>query len=53
MPAALEEFVRARDPAATRVELCHVGRRIVLRRGWAPLPEGCVPEDGDEVVELD
>jgi hypothetical protein len=53
MPAALEEFVRARDPAVTRVELCHVGRRIVLRRGWAPLPEGCVPEDGDEVVELD
>lgn len=53
MPASIETFARARWPGAMRVEMCHAGPRVVLRRGWAPIAEGCVPEAGDEVVELD
>lgn len=53
MPASLEAFVRAREPRATRVELCHTARHIVLRRGWAPLSEDCSPEAGDEIHALD
>lgn len=49
MPAALEDLARALEPQARRIELCHTAGRIVLRRGWTPLPEGCVPEAGDEV----
>ena len=53
MPASMEAFVRAHVPGATRVELCHAGRRVVLRRGWEPIAEGCQPGEGDEVVLLD
>ena len=53
MPAALEEFVQRTVAGADRVELCHVGRRAVLRHGWQPLADGCRPEPGDAVVELD
>ncbi len=51
MPASLETFARALHPGAQRVELCHAQRRIVVRRGWKPLAEGCLPEPGDEVVD--
>jgi hypothetical protein len=53
MPASIEAFARAQWPGATRVELCHAGPRVVLRRGWTPVAEGCVPEEGDEVVMLE
>jgi hypothetical protein len=53
MPASLEAFARARHPGAERVEMCHSQRRIVVRRGWKPLAEGCRPEAGDEVIEPD
>ncbi|KNZ31311.1 MAG: hypothetical protein AD742_18775 [Methylibium sp. NZG] len=53
MPESIEAFVRATVPGATRMEFCHRGPRVVVRRGWAPLPEGCVPEAGDTVVMLD
>ena len=53
MPASLEAFVRAREPRATRVELCHTAKRIVLRRGWTPLGDDCAPEAGDEIHALD
>ena len=49
----LEAFVRTQVPGATRVELCHAGRRVVIRRGWEPIAEGCQPADGDTVVALD
>ena len=52
MPASLEAFIRQREPAATRIEVCHTDSRIVLRRGWAPLRDDCVAEPGDEVLAL-
>ena len=52
MPTALEAFVRQREPAATRIELCHTDTRIVLRRGWTPLPDDCVASPGDEELTL-
>lgn len=52
MPDSLEAFVHRRWPEATRVELCHDGRQVVLRRGWSALAEGCRPADGDEARPL-
>jgi hypothetical protein len=53
LPSAIEAFVRAREPAAQRIELCHNDRHVVIRRGWEPLAEGCVPGPDDRVVALD
>jgi hypothetical protein len=53
VPAAIEEFVRQRDPQARRVELCHDRRHIVVHRGWGALGPGCTPEPGDDVIPLD
>jgi hypothetical protein len=53
MPASIEAFVRERLPGATRIELCHAGRRVVIHRGWQPIAEGCVPAEHDEVITLD
>jgi hypothetical protein len=53
MPASIEAFVRGRVPGATRVELCHAGRRVVVHRGWGSIGEGCQPGEGDEVIALD
>jgi hypothetical protein len=53
LPASIEGFVRARIPGASRVELCHDDRRVVIRRDGQPLPEGCVPGNGDRVVAFD
>lgn len=53
MPASIEAFVQATVPGATRIELCHAGPRVVIRRGWEPLPEGCLPEAQDTVITLD
>ena len=52
MPASLEAFVRARQPAAIRLEFCHNERQVVVRRGWEMLPEGCEAGPADEVVSL-
>ncbi len=53
MPAAIEAFVRERLPEVRRMELCHDERQVVVRNGWRPIPDGCRPEPGDEVVLLD
>jgi hypothetical protein len=53
LPSTVEGFVRARLPDSERVELCHDGRQVVVRRGWTPIAEGCKPEEGDRVVPLD
>ncbi|MEF7612747.1 DUF2145 domain-containing protein [Aquincola sp. MAHUQ-54] len=53
LPASIEAFVREHVPGAERIELCHDGRQAVVRRGWAPVAEGCRPEAGDEVIALD
>ena len=52
MPASIETFVQATVPQATRVEICHAGRRVVLHRGWDDIAEGCVPAAGDQTFEL-
>lgn len=53
MPASIERFVHAQVPGATRVELCHAGRRVVVHRGWDEIAEGCVPGEGDQVITLE
>ena len=52
LPAALESFVQAQAPSATRIEFCHNTQHIVVRRGWQPIAEGCVPEGADTVLPL-
>lgn len=52
MPASIEAFVRERAPGARRVELCHDGQRVVVRHGWVPIEDGCVPREGDRVMAL-
>ena len=53
MPASIEAFVHAALPQATRVEICHSERQVVIRRGWEPVAEGCRPEAQDTVIPLD
>jgi hypothetical protein len=53
LPASIEGFVRQQAPGAQRVELCHDDRQVVVRRGWSPIADGCVPAPGDRVVPLD
>lgn len=52
LPGSLEAFVQARWPAAVRVELCHDGARVVLRRDGPPIAEGCVAGPGDREFQL-
>ena len=53
MPASIDAFARERVPGARRIEFCHAGRRIVVREGWEPIAEGCVPGPADRVISLD
>ena len=53
MPASIEAFVQAQVPGATRLELCHTERQVVIRRGWEPIEEGCVAGAQDTVITLD
>ncbi len=53
LPASLERFVQRHVPGASRIELCHDNRHIVVRRGWMPLGEGCRAQPGDRVIALD
>ena len=52
MPAAIENFVRTQVPGAQRLEFCHTERHVVVRRGWAPIAEGCIPAADDTVIAL-
>jgi hypothetical protein len=52
VPEAIEPFVRARWPQAERVELCHAGARVVLRRDGPPIAEGCIAAPGDREILL-
>jgi len=52
VPASIEDFVHRRAPQTQRVELCHDKSRIVVHRGWEPLPADCTPLPGDEVIAL-
>jgi len=53
LPAGIERFVHQQVPAATRTELCHDHEKIVVRRGWTPLGEGCEAAPDDEVIPFD
>ena len=53
LPRAIESFVHMRLPAATRIQICHDGAKAVIRHGWEPIAQGCRPEEGDQVVDLD
>jgi len=53
MPASIEAFVHVTVPGATRIEFCHTDRRVVIRRGWEPISEGCQPGEQDTVITLD
>jgi hypothetical protein len=53
MPASIDAFVQQRVPGAIRIEFCHTDRHAVVRRGGAPIAEGCRPGEGDTVVPLD
>ena len=53
MPAAIENFVRTQVPGAQRLEFCHTERHVVVRRGWTPIAEGCMPEADDTVIAID
>ncbi len=53
LPATIEAFVRERVPGVQRIELCHDSRQVVIRRGWTPIADGCVPAQGDRVIALD
>jgi len=53
MPAAIDAFMQAQLPGATRLEFCHNTRHVVVRRGGAPIAEGCVPGETDTVIALD
>jgi len=53
MPASIEEFVHLTLPGALRIEFCHTERQVVIRRGWDPIPEGCLPGEQDTVIALD
>lgn len=52
MPESIESFVRAHVAGAERLEFCHTAAHVVVRRGWQPLADGCVPAEGDRVVAL-
>jgi hypothetical protein len=53
LPRAIEAFVRERIPDARRIQICHNGAQAVIRYGWEPVGEGCTPQPGDRVVDLD
>ena len=52
MPQSIEAFVRRLVPGAERIELCHTEAHAVIRRGWVPIADGCLPGPGDTVVSL-
>ncbi len=52
MPTAIEAFVQRLYPQAERFEVCHTKQRLVVRRGWTPIADGCVAAEGDEVTTL-
>jgi hypothetical protein len=53
MPASIEAFVRQEMPSASRVEICHNQRQVVIHRGWDAMAEGCQAGAGDTVIALD
>jgi hypothetical protein len=53
MPLSIETFVHRTVPEAARIELCRVGRHVVVHEGWDPIPDGCVARPGDRELDLE
>ena len=53
VPEALQTWLQQRYPSAQRLEVCHTPAHIVVRQGWVPIADGCVPAEGDRVIPLD
>ncbi|WP_076592223.1 DUF2145 domain-containing protein [Herminiimonas arsenitoxidans] len=53
LPATVETFVQEKFPTSERVEICHDGKRVVVHRGWSPIADGCIPGEGDRIIDLD
>lgn len=53
MPTSIEAFLRHRMPDAQRTEICHKAGRVVIHRGWTPMPDDCEAGPDDQVVVLD
>jgi hypothetical protein len=53
MPASIEAFVQREVPGAQRIEFCHIGKRVVIHRGWSAMPDGCEASEGDVSISLD
>lgn len=51
-PASIEAFVRARIPTARRLQFCHTAEYAVVREGWEPIADGCMPAATDRRVVL-
>jgi hypothetical protein len=51
-PASIEAFVRARLPTARRLQFCYTAQHAVVRDGWEPMADGCVPSGTDRVVPM-
>ena len=52
LPEAVERFVHGRAPQARRIEFCHSEQKVVVRHGWRPIADACVPAEGDRLIEL-
>lgn len=52
LPESVEQLAAALWPAAERLELCHAGPRIVLRRSGPPLDAACTARPGDRELAL-
>jgi hypothetical protein len=53
LPRTIATFVHKRSPAARRIEMCHDGPKVVIHYGWEPVAQGCRPQEGDQVIDLD
>lgn len=52
LPRTIETFVRERYPTARRISLCQNLQHIVVRHGWQPIGQDCLPDSRDRVVSL-
>jgi len=52
LPRSIEAFVQRRYPASRRIEICHDGDRVVVRRDGASVGGPCRSDAGDRVVPL-
>jgi hypothetical protein len=52
MPSSIEAFVMRIRPGTVRLEFCHDGRQVVVRRDGPPIADGCVAASGDTVLPL-